>query len=189
MTLSAAQLLLLYLVIPVWLIAGYDDWWCHRATHIESTSGIKESWLHLLMITEVGIPLLGALFLDVKALVLLALMVGFTLHQFTVIWDVSYTTGRRPIKPIEQHVHSVLEMAPWMVILLLATEQWGQFIALFGQGNETARFDLTWHQAPLPPAYVVGFFALAFLQLALFLEELGRGRRACRRKLENFTQI
>lgn len=35
--------LLLWFVLPVWLIAGFADWLCHRATHIETTAGIKET--------------------------------------------------------------------------------------------------------------------------------------------------
>jgi hypothetical protein len=41
-------LILMYFVLPVWLVAGFADWLCHRATHIESTTGAKESLIHLL---------------------------------------------------------------------------------------------------------------------------------------------
>lgn len=43
----------------VWLVAGFADWLCHRASHIESTTGAKESLIHLLMFAEVGVPLLA----------------------------------------------------------------------------------------------------------------------------------
>ena len=45
-------LILLYFILPVWLAAGFADWLCHRAAHIETTSGAKESMLHLLMFAE-----------------------------------------------------------------------------------------------------------------------------------------
>jgi hypothetical protein len=38
--------LLMYFVLPLWLAAGFADYLCHRATHIEETSGWKESVLH-----------------------------------------------------------------------------------------------------------------------------------------------
>ena len=35
--------MLMYFVMPLWLAAGFADYLCHRATHIERTSGWKES--------------------------------------------------------------------------------------------------------------------------------------------------
>ncbi|MCP1436612.1 hypothetical protein J3D56_000048 [Erwinia persicina] len=35
------MLVLLYFVLPVWLIAGFADYLCHRATNIETTAGLK----------------------------------------------------------------------------------------------------------------------------------------------------
>jgi hypothetical protein len=37
---GAAQAVLMYFVLPVWLAAGFADYLCHRATCIETTSGI-----------------------------------------------------------------------------------------------------------------------------------------------------
>jgi len=42
-------LILMYFVLPIWLLSGFADWLCHRATHIETTTGAKESLIHLLM--------------------------------------------------------------------------------------------------------------------------------------------
>jgi hypothetical protein len=102
-------LILMYFVLPVWLIAGFADWLCHRATHIESTTGAKESLIHLLMFVEVGIPLLAAMFLEINALIIAVMMIVFVLHEATAIWDVRYATTARTVTPIEQHVHSFLE--------------------------------------------------------------------------------
>ena len=35
--------LLMYFVLPLWLAAGFADYLCHRAVHIEKTSGWRES--------------------------------------------------------------------------------------------------------------------------------------------------
>jgi hypothetical protein len=32
-------LILMYFILPVWLVAGFADWLCHRASHIETTTG------------------------------------------------------------------------------------------------------------------------------------------------------
>jgi len=54
-------LILMYFLLPVWFGAGFADWLCHRASHIETTTGAKESLIHLLMFAEVGVPLLAAI--------------------------------------------------------------------------------------------------------------------------------
>jgi len=65
------RLLLVYFVLPVWLAAGFGDYLCHRATHIERTSGWKESILHLLQFAEMALPILAALFLKITSGVIL----------------------------------------------------------------------------------------------------------------------
>src|SRR4051794_27447071 len=45
---GAAQAVLMYFVLPVWLAAGFADYLCHRASSIQSTRGWRESLLHLL---------------------------------------------------------------------------------------------------------------------------------------------
>jgi hypothetical protein len=52
------QALLLYLVLQSWVFVGAADWLSHRVSHIESTSGPKESAIHLLMLAEAGAALL-----------------------------------------------------------------------------------------------------------------------------------
>jgi hypothetical protein len=39
----------------------------HRQTKIETTSGAKESVMHLIMMAEAGIPILTGLFLEMNA--------------------------------------------------------------------------------------------------------------------------
>ena len=80
------MLLLLYFVLPVWLIAGFADWLCHRATDIETTTGLKETYIHILMFLEMGLPLLSALFLEVNAFVIAFMIVLFFCHEATAFW-------------------------------------------------------------------------------------------------------
>ncbi|TIW17333.1 MAG: diguanylate cyclase [Mesorhizobium sp.] len=172
-------LILMYFVLPVWLIAGFADWLCHRATHIESTTGAKESLIHLLMFAEVGIPLLAAMFLEVNALVVAVMIVTFFVHEATAMWDVRYATTARTVSPIEQHVHSFLEMIPLMGVVIVVALHWGQFLALFGAGTEEARFDLTWKPQQLPVAYIaVVMVIIVLFELLPYVEEFFRGLRA-----------
>ena len=50
--------LMLYVFLPLWGIAGFADWCCHRATRIEHTSGLKESLIHSLMGIQMAVPIL-----------------------------------------------------------------------------------------------------------------------------------
>jgi len=172
------EALLLYVIMPVWFLAGFADYLCHRATDIEHTSGFKESLFHLLMFFELGVPLLACLFLEINTLVFALMIAGFLLHEATSLWDVSYTIKHRYVSPIEQHVHSFLEMIPLAAGLLVALRHWPQLLALFGFGTEPARFDIALKQAPLPVRYIVAVLAAAvFLEFLPYLEELWRGIR------------
>jgi hypothetical protein len=146
------QHFLMYVVVPVWLLAGVADYFCHRASHIERTSGVAESLLHLLQFALVGIPLLAALFLEINAAILLIMVAGLVLHQATAVWDVRYANATRRVAPAEQHIHGVLEMAPAIATVAVAILNWPNFLSLFGMGE--ARFSLEFKHDPLPGWYL-----------------------------------
>jgi hypothetical protein len=171
-------LLLMYFIAPVWLLAGFADWLCHRATHIEFTTGAKESLIHLLKFVEVGVPMLAVLFLQVNALTIVVMIAAFFVHEATALWDVSYAVTARDVTPIEQHIHSFLEMIPLMAMTSVITIHWSQFLALFGVGPESARFGLTWKSPPLPAGYIVTLLTVILLfELLPYAEEFVRGWR------------
>jgi len=175
-------LILLYFILPLWLLAGLADWQRHRATHIETTSGLKESLLHLLQFGEIGLVLLPALFLQINAGIIALMLAMFLLHEATALWDVGYAIDRRRIGPAEQHIHSFLEMLPLAAIICVAALHWGQFQALFGLGPEPARFTIGWKADPLEPAYLLGLMAFVLLLVVIpYGEELIRCARARRR--------
>ena len=173
------QTLLLYFIMPVWFIAGFADYLCHRAADIAHTTGPRESLLHLLMFGEIAIPLLMCLFLEINALVFAVMIAAFIAHEATALWDVSYAIDKRYVSPVEQHVHSFLEMIPLMAGSFIAVLHWPQFIALFGFGSEAPRFAIEWKSEPLPVVYIFAVLGAALLlELLPYLEELWRGLRA-----------
>lgn len=170
------RVLLMYVLLPIWLAAGFADYLCHRATHIEQTSGWKESLLHLAQFAEMALPVLAALFLEVTSAVILLMIVALILHQATAMWDVHYANQLREVMPIEQHVHSVLEMVPFTGFLMVIALHWNAFTALFGIGQ--ADFSLTLKSEPLPIAYIATMLGLTLLfEVLPYLEELVRGVR------------
>lgn len=181
----AARLVLMYGLVPLWLLAGLGDWLCHRATHIERNAGAPESLLHMLMLAEVGLPLLMVLFLEVNALVIGVVLAAVVIHEATGWWDVQYASTRRQIAPVEQHMHSLLEVLPLTAASYVVVLHWGQFLALFGLGSEPARMALALKAEPLPPAYLAGLLVAVVVLAGLpYLEELWRCVRWRRRERE-----
>lgn len=175
---SSLEGFVLYAVVPAWLCAGLADWACHRASRIEATSGTKESILHIVQLGEVGLPLLAALFLEVNALILAAMIVGLALHQLTAIWDVRWADATRTITPVEQHIHGVLEMAPIMVFAGFAILNGPAFTDLL-QGSGS--FVLEPKRHPLPAWYLLAVLAGLFcMGLLPYGEELVRCVRSPR---------
>jgi hypothetical protein len=173
---DALRLMLLYFVLPLWLAAGFADYLCHRAAHIERTSGWRESLLHLLQFAEMAVPVLAGLVLDINAGVILAMVICLVLHQATAMWDVSFAEATRDVRPIEQHVHSVLEVLPLTGLLMVIALNWDQFVALFGFGSP--RFELAWKPEPVPLPYIALMLGLTLVfELLPYLEELARGLR------------
>jgi hypothetical protein len=180
---EAAVSILLYFILPLWLAAGFADYLCHRASNIETTSGYKESLLHLLMFFEVGVPLLAAIFFEINALVIAIMITGFIAHQLTSLWDTSFADNKRRVTPVEQQVHSFLELLPLAGMLIVIILHWPQFLSLWGLGNETARYRLVMKPDPLPWTYVTAFLAGVLLfELLPYLEELLRGLRSRKRR-------
>jgi hypothetical protein len=179
---AAAESILLYFVLPLWLLAGFADYLCHRASRIELTSGYRESLLHLLMLTEIAVPLLGALFFEINALIIAAMIAGFVVHQLTALWDTTFASHKRRITPIEQQVHSFLELLPLMAMLIVIILNWSQFLSVWGLGSEAGRYEIVLKPDPLPLSYVAAFLSAALLfELLPYLEEFVRGLRSRKR--------
>lgn len=162
----------MYVLVPAWLLAGLADWVCHRSSHIELTSGPKESILHLLQLVTAGLPMLAVLFLEVNAAILLTVAIGLALHQATAVVDVRYANATRTVSPFEQHIHGVLEMAPAIAAAAVAILHWPDVQTLLGgSGN----FTLSWKRDPLPRWYLALSMAGVLLAGVLpYAEELVR---------------
>jgi hypothetical protein len=175
---------LLYVVLPLWLVVGIADWLCHRATHIETTSGPKESLIHLLMLVQVGIGVLLGLFLEINALVIAVMIVCFVAHEITAHWDLRYASSRRTITAIEQHVHNYLGALPFMGLSFIVVLHWPQALSLLGLGPQSADFSARLKSAPLPIAYVITLIVLiALFEILPYVEEFWRGLVANRGRL------
>jgi hypothetical protein len=166
-------------VLPLWLTAGVADWICHRGSDIETTTGTKESLLHLAMLTEAAIPVLAGMFLEITSPVLALMIASFLLHDMTALWDVSYAVTLRQVTPVEQHVHSYLEMVPLMAIAFVSVLHWPEVLALFRVGGRTPDWSVRAKARPLPWRYIMGMLAaMVSLEWGPYLEELARSLAA-----------
>jgi len=170
---------MLFVLLPLWFAAGVADYWCHRRTCIETTSGLGECALHVLQAVQIGIALLAGLLLEINALVLLVILLCVIAHSLTALWDAQYTAPRRYISPFEQHVHSHLEYIPLVALSLVAMLYWSQFAALFSAGSDSASFSLRPKSEPLHTRYlIIVLVPVLLVQGALLAEEAVRSRRA-----------
>src|ERR1041384_5701265 len=149
-TAEATRNFLIYFVLPVWIGAGVADWLCHRASDVEHTGGPEESLLHLLMLAEVGVPALAALFLEVTSPLFGLMIAAFVLHQATALWDVAYAVAVREVTPVEQQVHDFLALMPLMALSFLAVLHWQEFLGLFGLDDGSAQRGFKPKRDPLP---------------------------------------
>jgi hypothetical protein len=173
-------------VLPLWLAAGVADWVCHRATDIAMTTGTKESLMHLLMLTEAAIPVLAGLFLEITSPVVAIMIASFLLHDMTALWDVSYAVSLREVTPIEQHVHSFLEMVPLMAVAFVCVLHWPEVLALFHIGRRKPNWSVRLKKRPLPWRYLTLMLgAMATLEWMPYLEELARTLAASPRREPN----
>jgi hypothetical protein len=169
----------MYFLLPMWLVPGVLDHLWHRRTKIETTSGLGESLIHSLMMTEVGIPMVLGLFFEINAGLIALMIAAYLAHEATAMWDVSFAVERRKVLPREQHTHSFLEMLPFCAVSFVICLHWDQFRALFGQGSERPRFALRLKQPPLESSYLVRILGAVALFIGVpYGEELLRCWRA-----------
>jgi hypothetical protein len=177
---TAVRRLLLGGVMPLWLGAGLADWNLHRRTRIEDSAGPRESLIHHLMFAETGVPILLGLFCEVNAGVLTTAYATTGVHWATAYWDQAYAGERRRVSPLEQQVHSVLEMSPVTAAFLLTALHWDQALALTGQDSSRPRFAIRLKRRdPLStPVRAVLIAAIALFGVLPYTEELWRCWRA-----------
>lgn len=147
---------LVWVLYPAWLIAGGLDYLCHRRTRIEHTTGPTESRLHVGEFAAVAAIVIPAVMLEITLAVVILMAAAACAHTVLSFIDVSYTLGRRPIPTLEQHVHGVLNVVPFIAVALLAILNWDELLV----GSA-----LRWKDAPLTLLEQLGLIG-SFLILA-----------------------
>ncbi|HJM54688.1 MAG TPA: hypothetical protein QGI72_00410 [Poseidonia sp.] len=152
---------ILYVLLPLWGIAGMLDWWCHRKTEIEKTSGLKEAYIHCLMGVQICIPLVLSLLFEVNVLIMLLCFAALIAHEVVAHYDVHYTTGKREISIWEVHAHNYLATLPFFLLLLIIVRKWEVFLDT-ATLNWGGGFSIQWRQEPLGSS---GNYATSYMVL------------------------
>ncbi|WP_030824986.1 hypothetical protein [Streptomyces hygroscopicus] len=178
---DANRRFLMYGVMPLWFVPAVADWLMHRRTRIEHTSGTRESALHALMMTEAGVPVAMGLLARVNPLVLSVMGGAAIAHGATALWDVSLATGEREVRPVEQHIHSFLEVLPLSAMAFTCCLHGEQVRAALRGGDRPEDWKLLPKENPLPARYLaaIGLGIGAFVVLP-YAEEMKRCVRAAR---------
>lgn len=178
---DANRRFLLYGVLPLWVVPAVADWAMHRRTRIEETSGAKESAIHALMMTEAGIPVAMGLLARVNPLVLSVMGGAALAHSATALWDVTYATGEREVRPLEQHIHSFLEVLPLTAMAFTACLHSDEVRAALRGGRGPQDWRLLPKDRPLSGRYLAGLAAVIGAGVALpYAEEMWRCLRVRR---------
>ncbi|MAJ01524.1 MAG: diguanylate cyclase [Euryarchaeota archaeon] len=140
--------IILYVLLPLWGLAGMLDWWCHRQTEIEKTSGLKEAYIHCLMGVQICIPLVLSLLFEVNVLIMLMCFAALIAHEVVAHYDVHFATGKREISIWEVHAHNYLATLPFFLLLLIIVRKWDVFLDT-ATLNWSGGFSIEWRQEPL----------------------------------------
>jgi hypothetical protein len=174
--------LILYGLLPLWGVAGLFDWFCHRATHVELTSGVKESLMHSLMGVQLGIPIVLCLVFRINALVLVLCILAWLSHEAVAHWDVHYATPLRRISIWEVHVHNYMATIPLYLLMLILVINWNTASKLFTLQVSSGDFRLQRLDAPHgSPSYLRDY--LLFMSLACVLPYVEENARCLRAAL------
>ncbi|PJL58775.1 hypothetical protein [Stenotrophomonas maltophilia] len=103
-------------VYALWLAAGSLDFHFHRRTDLPHTSAMRESLLHGVQLLLIGSGVLAWLALENTLSLVTFLTLLVIAHAVAGYFDTVSADGRRRISPAEQHVHSVLDAAPWVLL-------------------------------------------------------------------------
>lgn len=163
------EILLLWGIYPLWLLAGAGDYLCHRQTDIEHTSGQCESRYHLSQFLTLLVIFAAAVLLKANALVFGAMVILIVAHSVLAHMDVSYTDGRRYISPLEQQIHGFMEVLPVVAVAIFGVLHWDEISG----GLSSPILSLT----PVTSGRLLLLASFAVLAGAPILEELVRTRR------------
>lgn len=175
--------LIVWVLLPAWIILGFLDWLCHRRSRIDIHCGPWESIFHLLLLALAGAGILMGLLLELNEPILALLGLCFVLHEAVAYLDIRYAHAHRDLSPAEQRIHDFMTAVPVSALCLIVVLHWDTVTNLFLQPARILSEPIQLKSHPLPPVQVIGVLVAVLLGDVLpYFEELLRGVRALRAK-------
>ena len=143
--------LLMYGVLPLWVLGGLVEGWGHRRTHPVASASRRESLYHLTLLAQMGIGGLAALWLEINLIMLVFLLALFLLHEATHWLEIGRPRGTIDLPDGERMAYSFLELLPLFTVLCLIAMQGSEA----GGWLTAGEWQLRWKDEPLPPGYVL----------------------------------
>jgi hypothetical protein len=179
--LDAIPALILWILLPAWIVCGFLDWICHRKSGIAEHCGPWESILHLMLLAEAGAALLIGLLLELNESALALIALCFLAHEITGYADIRFAHARRNLSPAEQRIHDYMTAIPVTALVLVGIMHGDAVAALASEPVRIFTVPLQGKATPLPDAQVLGILgAVVLLDLIPYAEELYHGLRARR---------
>ncbi|MDR7094311.1 hypothetical protein [Hydrogenophaga laconesensis] len=167
--------LLMYGVLPLWVLGGLVEGWCHRRTHINAPASRRETAYHLTLLAQMGLGGLAALWLEINLAMLVLLLALFLLHEATHWLEIGRPRGTRELQAAERMAYSFLELLPLFTVLCLIALHGSQA----GGWLDPREWQLRWKDEPLPPGYVLTLCTvIALFHIVPRLEDTVRHWRA-----------
>lgn len=111
---------------------------CHRATKIEQTSGLFESFLHAAMGIQIAIPIMLCLLFRIDQGILIICLMVWLLHELVAHTDVHFAAPKRHISIWEMHAHNYLATLPLYMLSIIFIVNWPVTLKLFTLNFEGA---------------------------------------------------
>lgn len=124
------ELWIAWVAYLAWLSCGLCDFIAHRRTDLPHTSGLAESAAHLVQLVLLGVAVVSGLGFETgrgSSLILLILVVAHAVVGY-VDTRIAFAAPR-VVSPFEQHIHSVLDMAPVVALAWLLASTWPAALA------------------------------------------------------------
>lgn len=140
----------------VWLTAGLADFVCHWRTDLPHTSGVAESATHLIQLALLGLAVVLGVAFEIGPSIALSMLALVIAHAIVGYVDTRIAFARRRVvRPVEQHIHSVLDMAPLIAFAWIVISTW------------PAATSGSWQWEPRRPALPIGVWLAVLAPPAL----------------------
>src|SRR5262249_47186792 len=123
---------------------------------------------------QIGIPVFLGLYFEINTLLFIVMFVVLIFHEWVAHHDVAYAQKTRPISMLETHVHSFLEVIPFVIVAMIIFINWSNLVD-FVTFHWAGHCNLELKRQPLDVHYITGYVIFMLVaDIAPYIEEFLR---------------